>query len=697
MICRGEKSDIDLSLTLKAIFDNALDAICLHQNGLHTLVNPAYLRLFGYDDTDQLIGGSIMDTVAPQERLIIAERIRLRSQGQAVPAEYITRGLRRDGGTFDLEVHGSSYTLNGKVYTLAILRDVTKSRIAAETLRESEERMRKLFDSSPDPAWIIEGYHFVDCNSAAAAILGYASKDDLLFVSPTKISPPFQPDGQASKIKAERLMAQTLSQGIQRFEWVHSRADGSEFTAEVTLSAITLQGRRAIYCVWRDVTERKAAEAEIQSLAFYDPLTQLPNRRLLRDRLRQAMASSADNRHYCALLFIDLDNFKTLNDTLGHDIGDLLLQQVAIRLTACIREGDTVARLGGDEFVVMLEGLSKDLEEAAAQVEITGGKIIHTLGLAYQLASYEHHSTPSIGATLFADHQGTIDDLLKRADLAMYQAKAAGRNTLCFFDPKMQAVVTARATIESGLRTAIADNQLHLHYQPQITSGGRLLGAEALLRWQHPQHGAIPPAKFIPIAEETGLILPIGAWVLQTACAQLARWATRPETADLTLAVNVSARQFRHADFTRHVLAVIEHTGANPHRLTLELTESLLLEDVEETIAKMMALKSKGVGFSLDDFGTGYSSLSYLKRLPLDHLKIDQSFVHDVLIDPNDAAIARTIVALAQGLALGVIAEGVETAEQRDFLAGVDCHVYQGYLFSRPLPIGDFEAFAKRV
>jgi diguanylate cyclase (GGDEF)-like protein len=447
----------------------------------------------------------------------------------------------------------------------------------------------------------------------------------------------------------------------------------------------------------QDVTARKIAEDEIERLAFYDPLTQLPNRRLLLDRLQHALASSARSGRNGALLFIDLDNFKTLNDTLGHDKGDLLLQQVAQRLATCVREGDTVARLGGDEFVVMLEGLSEHSEEAATQAEIVGEKIVATLNQPYLLAGYEHRSTPSIGVTLFGGHQNAIDELLKQADLAMYQSKAAGRNTLRFFDPKMQTMVTDRAALEADLREAVRQRQFVLYYQPQVVRYGRLTGAEVLVRWQHPRRGIVSPAEFIPLAEETGLILPLGNWVLETACAQLAKWAVQPNMAHLSLAVNISANQLQHADFVAQVLAVLGSTGANPQRLKLELTESLLLSNLENSIAKMTALKAKGVGFSLDDFGTGYSSLSHLKRLPLDQLKIDQGFVRDILIDTNDAAIAKMVVALAESMGLTVIAEGVESEAQRDYLAHQGCHTYQGFLFSRPVPLDEFEEFVKRV
>lgn len=433
-----------------------------------------------------------------------------------------------------------------------------------------------------------------------------------------------------------------------------------------------------------DITQRKAAEAEIEHLAFFDALTGLPNRRLLLDRLQHAMTASARTQREKALLFVDLDNFKTLNDSLGHNVGDLLLQQVAERLALCVREGDTVSRLGGDEFVVMLEDLSENSREAAIQTEAVGKKILASLNQIYYLAGHEHHSSPSIGVTLFRGHRESVDEILKRADFAMYQAKASGRNTMCFFGSDMQAAAIARASMEADLRLGLQQNEFLLHYQAQVDGAGCLTGAEALVRWQQPRRGLIFPAEFIPLAEETGLILPLGLWVLETACTQLVAWADQTEMAHITLAVNISTRQFRQRGFVDQVLTMLDSTGANPHRLKLELTESLLQDDVEGVIAKMGALKAHGVGLSLDAFGTGYSSLAHLKRTPLDQLKIDRSFVRDMLSDPNAAAIVCTIITLAQSLGLGVIAHGVENEAQRNFLASHGCHAYQGYLFGRP-------------
>jgi len=476
-----------------------------------------------------------------------------------------------------------------------------------------------------------------------------------------------------------------VPQGVRWFELsvAKQQSDTSETARFVVLS--------------RDITERKLSEDKIEHLAFYDTLTGLPNRRLLLDRLRQALNSSARTGIYGALLFLDLDNFKTLNDTLGHDMGDILLQQVAERITSCLRESDTVARLGGDEFVVVLEDLSEQPMVAAALTETVGNKILAALVQPYLLNSHKYDGTTSIGATLISDHEQKIDNLLKQADIAMYQSKNDGRNTLRFFDPKMQEKINARATMEGELRHALANREFRLYYQIQVDSSGRPLGAETLIRWLHPERGPVNPAHFIPLAEETGLIVPIGLWVLDTACAQLKAWQQHTHTLGLILAVNVSAKQFRHGDFVNQVHTAVQQHAINPKLLKLELTESLLLDDVEEVIFTMNALKKIGVRFSLDDFGTGYSSLQYLRRLPLDQLKIDQSFVRDLVSNHNDDAIVRTIIAMAKGLNLDVIAEGVETEEQRLILLNNGCGNYQGYLFSKPVPIEQFEELLHRT
>jgi diguanylate cyclase (GGDEF)-like protein/PAS domain S-box-containing protein len=440
-----------------------------------------------------------------------------------------------------------------------------------------------------------------------------------------------------------------------------------------------------------DLTEQKAAEKEINDLVFFDTLTGLPNRRLLMDRLKHALELGNRNQHQDALLYIDLDNFKTLNDTMGHGKGDMLLQQTAARLRACIRDCDTVSRIGGDEFVVMLKGLNKNATEAAAEAEVIAKKILNSLNRPYQLADTSFQGSASLGIALFLEHPESVDDLLKRADLAMYQAKASGRNTLQFFDPEMQKSVNDRAALEADLRHAIAENQLELYFQSQVDKDQRIVGAEALIRWNHPKRGLVPPFHFIPLAEEVGLILPIGLWVLERACIQLKAWEKNEHSQHIQLAINVSPLQFRQADFVEQVTKVLKKNKIIPSLLKIELTESMMFDNIEDTITKMQKLKQTGVLFSMDDFGTGYSSLSYLTRLPLDQLKIDQSFVRNIGVHNNDAVIVQTIIGMTHNLGMTVIAEGVETEAQRTFLEQNGCLNFQGYLFSTPIPLTDFE------
>ncbi len=479
---------------------------------------------------------------------------------------------------------------------------------------------------------------------------------------------------------------------LERGEWhgeMEQRCkDGSTLWVEArwTLVRDANDQPHSILAINTDINQRKLAEREIEKLAFFDTLTSLPNRLLLMDRLRNALSDCGRTGRGGALLFIDLDNFKTLNDSLGHDSGDQLLRQVAQRLASCVRASDTVARLGGDEFVVLLERLGVDAQEVSQQTKLLAEKILTSLSQPYQLHGNEHISTCSIGATRFSTPEDVVGDLLKQADIAMYQAKAAGRNTLRFFDPGLQAAVMARASLESELRAALVQGDFQAYFQPQAGAGGVCTGVEALVRWRHAVRGMVSPAEFVPVAEETGLILELGRQVLEQACQLLAHWAVTDGANQLTVAVNVSSRQFKHPDFVMQVVETLRATGANAERLKLELTETMLVDDVEMVVDKMTQLKSLGVRFSLDDFGTGYSSLAYLKRLPLDQLKIDQSFVRDVLTDPNDAAIVRTIIRLGQSMNLAVIAEGVETAEQREFLTQHGCLDYQGYFFSKPLP-----------
>lgn len=576
------------------------------------------------------------------------------------------------------------------------MRDVTSRRQAQQHLMLLEGSIARLNDiviiteAAPFRA---PGPRIVFVNDAFVRRTGYG-REEVLGQSPRFLQGPDTQRSQLDKIRA----------GLE--QWERVRVDlinytkaGEPYWVDLDVSPVWDESRRLTHwvAVGRDITERKTAEEKIQYLAFYDPLTQLPNRQHLLDRLTEAVGEGTGESREGALMFIDLDNFKVLNDTLGHQKGDLLLQQVARRLRNCVAKGDLVARLGGDEFVVLLENTPEKPLDPMTAAKVVSERILAGLGEPYVLPGYLHHSTCSIGVTLFAKGPNSVSELLKQADLAMYQAKAAGRNAVRFFDPEMQAVATANAALATDLRQAWRENQLRVEYQPQVGADGRMIGVEALLRWEHPTRGKVHPADFIPTAEETSLIVPIGHWVLEQACAQLAAWAARPDRSHLSIAVNVSVRQFRHPDFVGEVIACVRSAGAPPGRLKLELTESLLVDGLDLTVAKMATLKEMGVSLSVDDFGIGYSSLSYLKRLPLDELKIDREFVKDILTDSNDAAIAATIIGLGHSLGLNVIAEGVETEEQRLFLARQGCDRYQGYLYSRPLTIEQLETFMDRA
>ena len=644
--------------------------------------------LLGYERS-KIVSRRFSKVIAPahQDRWY-REFMRMMKQSEVDPLEINLELTRADGSTFygHLNCVRSDDAHRGRLLRISISdlsqsrRDELQSRIAAVA-----------FDSQEGILITDRTQRILRVNLASTQITGYTADEAIGQIPSVLMGSPRQDE------VFYRNITDTLRiRGAWHGEVWNRHKDGSEYLVSLIVTAVKDDDGIITNFVmaFTEITFRKQAEEKIENLAFHDQLTQLPNRRLLLDRLKHALAVSARNRQFCALLFIDLDSFKTLNDTQGHDSGDLLLQQVAARLSACVRASDTVARLGGDEFVVLLEGLGKQLSDASDEAQALGRKVLATLHEPFQLGSFPYVNTGSIGITCFSgDRLDTVEEILKQADLAMYQAKTDGRNTLRVFDTGMQTRVSQRATLETELQTALREDQFRLFYQPQVTENGKVYAAEALLRWQHPQRGLVLPAEFIALAQETGLILQLGSWVMDCACAQLAHWAMLPRMKDLSLSVNVSARQFHHPDFVGQVHAALDRHGANPNLLKLELTESLLLKDIEVAIAKFKALRSHGVRFSLDDFGTGYSSLSYLRQLPLDQLKIDQSFVRDLPGNANACSIVNTVLALGKTLELRVIAEGVETQEQRNLLADNGCRFFQGYLFGRPMPSDEFTTF----
>ncbi|MES2950512.1 MAG: EAL domain-containing protein [Pseudomonadota bacterium] len=642
--------------------------------------NTSMCRMLGYT-LEELVGLNASDIVVPEEFPHIAIAL---SEIHAHADYYREWKFRRkDGSIFSAEVIATTMP-DGTL--MGMIRDVTERKRTEDALRESALHTQTILDNIVDGVVTFDAQGVVESfNHAACAMFGYAAQDIIGHSAATLIHDSdshFEEEYLRHRFSSNRLGIASLSREIQG-----RRKDGELFPMHLSVSRIFRNGQALLIGIARDITQQRQDEEEIRRLAFFDPLTSLPNRRLLMDRLKQAMATSTRTGKHGALMFLDLDHFKQLNDTQGHDVGDLLLQQTATRLTSCVRHEDSVARLGGDEFVVLLEALSTQSHEAATQAETVATKLLDAFKTPYSLNGYGHEGTTSIGIVVFMGDDESMDDLLKKADLAMYQGKSAGRNTARFFDPAMQAAVAEHDAREKDLRRGILMREFVVHYQIQVNGEGQTIGAEALVRWNHVRKGLVTPVHFIALAEQTGLILTLGQQVLETACAQLVAWANQPARAHWTMAVNVSAHQFAQSSFVAQVAQALAQSGANPHLLKLELTESILVHDIEDVIVKMGALKAMGVGFSLDDFGTGYSSLSYLKRLPLDQLKIDQSFVRDVLTDPSDAIIARTILALGHSLGLTVIAEGVETEGQHAFLAEAGCDAFQGYYFGRPGPV----------
>lgn len=681
---QDQQASLQLAIRLTTTLSSSTQAfVTLNPQCCFTYLNQESEQLLRHT-TAELLGKEIWQVLINDKNQRLRQELqRSIATGSQVEFEDFYPGLGKW-----LEVRACPFVEGLAVY----FRDVSKRRKSQEQLMLLQTCISRLNDivliAEAQPARKKVPY-IVFVNQAFEQHTGYSQRE-VMGQTPNKLLGP-----GAAQDEFQRMTKMLTRRQQPRSELLIYRKNGSCFWLELEIVQVAATADELVHwvAVGRDITQRKAAADAIHQLAFYDPLTSLPNRLMLLNRLEQVMSQSVALRRNGALMFIDVDKLKALNDTLGHHKGDLLLQQVAQRLGSCVEDTDTVARLGGDEFVVLLEDLGDDSIAAAAKTRKLADTVLAQLREPFDLAGHQHYTTSSIGVTSLSGPHDSVSEVLKQADLAMYQAKTTGRNTVCFFDPEMQAAVTASAAVSSELHTALRKHEFVLHYQPQIDRHGHVIGVEALLRWQHPRGTLVMPADFIPLAEETGLILPLGHWALATVCEQLAAWAKWPQAASLSIAVNVSVRQFRHPDFVDQVMAEIRRTGIKPQRLKLELTETLLADDMDVTLARMGTLKALGVTLALDDFGMGYSSLSSLKRLPLDQLKIDKSFMVEVLTDRADAAICRAIVTLAHSLNLKVIAEGVETQAQHDFLIAEGCDQFQGFLFSTPLPIAQFEAY----
>ncbi|MCF8150900.1 MAG: EAL domain-containing protein [Burkholderiaceae bacterium] len=668
------------------LFEDASDPILLLKGGRFIDCNAATVKLLGYGNKQEIINRR-PDHLSPEfqpdgQASAAKAAVMIGTALQVGFHRFEWSHLRADGSQVPVEVTLTPITMSGEVLLHTLWRDISERQVAEQQLR----LLASVFEHSGEAIVITDrDNRILEVNQTFSQLTGY-NAEEIRGQNPRMLSAGRTTAGEY------RAMWQAINdESFWQGEVWDKRKDGSFFPKWLSISAVRNKSGEIDYHIgsFTDITERKTAQERINQLALHDTLTGLPNRYNLQGRLDQALAAARRDTRQLALMFIDLDRFKDINDTLGHHVGDGLLQEVASRLTDSVRDSDVVARLGGDEFVVVLTDIDAVGADSVAE------KILRSLGVPYRIDGHELHTTPSIGIAVFPDDGHNAETLTRNADAAMYHAKSAGRNNVQFFTAAMNQAAKDRHELEGGLHRALELNQLQLHYQPQIDGAGRVIGAEALLRWQSPEHGLVSPLSFIPLAEETGLILPIGHWVLATACAQLKAWSSDARMCGLQLAINVSPREFREAGFADQVRRTLEASGANPARLKLELTENLVLDNIEETIRKMLAIKKLGITFSLDDFGTGYSSLSYLTRLPLDQLKIDRAFVLKLPHSTSDGIVAQTIITMARGLGLNVMAEGVETEAQRGFLERHGCHSYQGYLFSPPRPLAEFEQFIR--
>ncbi len=669
----------------RALVEQSIVAIYIIQDGLFRYVNPGFAAMHGFATPAEIVDRVKAEAlVSEPDREHMRARIEHRLSGEAESSHHMFTALRKDGTPFQFEVFSSAFAYHGRPAVLGIGLDVSERLKAEEDLRIAATAFQ-----AQDGIMVTDAAGIIQrVNQAFTRITGYDA-DEAIGKTPALLH-----SGRQDAAYYEQMWADIARNGFWQGELVNRRKGGDFYAERLTISAVTDPAGKVTHYVgsFADITGQRDAESRAERLAYFDALTDLPNRTLLYDRLELALSRSVRNQEYCAILFVDLDNFKRVNDTMGHHAGDQLLVGVAQRMRLNVREEDTVARFGGDEFVIVLERLGDDPGVAGVQAGNIAEKIRTSMTEGFDLAEQSFYTSVSIGATVFRGGTDSVKSILMHADLAMYRAKQDGRNALRFFEQNMEVELAKRTSLESEMRVALAKAQFVLHFQPQVDRAGMPIGAEALVRWNHPTRGLLLPGEFIGLAEETGIIVALGQWVLDAACAQIAAWSASGLTRQLVLAVNASARQFAQADFVDRVEASLQAAAADPSRLKIELTESTVLDNIDGAFGKMRALKARGISFSLDDFGTGSSSLSYLTRLPLDQLKIDKSFVDDLPQDPQDAMVAQTIIAMGRGLGLNVVAEGVETDAQWAFLMEHGCDGFQGFRFGRPMALAEFEA-----
>ncbi|WP_271411702.1 sensor domain-containing protein [Pseudomonas sp. Q1-7] len=673
------------------LFQASPDPICVSRirDGVFIEINPSFSQVFGWQP-EEIVGRAAPQLrfwAEPEQRSRLFSDL-LRDQGlDNVEAHFLTR----DGRLLTCVVSSRFIRVERQLCITTTFRDITARQQAEAALKASQEKFAKAFHSSPDAITITErdSGRYIEVNEGFSRLTGFRA-EEVLGRTAAEMNIWARPSERDHLIETIKRNGR-----VHHLEMLGQHRDGHQKTVEVSVEQIDLDGTPCLLLTARDISALKDAQAQIQHLAYHDPLTNLPNRALLTDRLTQQIALLQRHNMRGALLFLDLDHFKHINDSLGHPLGDAVLKMVTARLEASVRLEDTVARLGGDEFVVLLTGLEGKRSEVTRQVRGIADKLRTLLAEPMRLDGHRLQVTPSIGIALIPDHGASPEDLLKRADIALYRAKDSGRNAIQIFRSTMQEAASERLRLENDLRQALARGEFELHFQPQVDARENcVVGAEALLRWHHPTLGPQSPGQFIQVLEESGLILDVGAWVLDEACNACEQLVAEGlvEASDFSLCVNISPRQFRQSDFVERVERSLQRSQLPPQLLKLEITEGIVIQSIEDTIGKMRRLKKLGVNFAMDDFGTGYSSLTYLKRLPVDVLKIDQSFVRDATQDPNDAEIIRAIVAMARSLGLEMIAEGVERQDQLAFLEQQGCHLYQGYLYSRPVPLAEFRA-----